>query len=183
MGGLLPRGRAGDVRARGSLRSGRRACQPRRAEVVDSAPRGPRRRPRGPGRYHGRVARPRSVHACTRCGAQQPRWLGRCPECGSWGTLVEEPVGDGEPAARELVAPASPAKPRRLAEIDPDAAPRIATGISELDRVLGGGLVPGAVVLLAGEPGVGKSTLGLQLAARARTRGRVLYVTGEESPE
>ena len=129
------------------------------------------------------MARPRSVHACTRCGAQQPRWLGRCPECGSWGTLVEEPVGDGEPAARELVAPASPAKPRRLDEIDPDAAPRIATGISELDRVLGGGLVPGAVVLLAGEPGVGKSTLGLQIAARARTRRPVLYVTGEESPE
>ena len=129
------------------------------------------------------MARARSVHACTRCGAQQPRWLGRCPECGSWGTLVEEPIGAAEPAARELVAPASGGKPRRLAEIDPEAAPRIPTGLSELDRVLGGGLVPGAVVLLAGEPGVGKSTLALQLAARARAPGPVLYVTGEESPE
>jgi DNA repair protein RadA/Sms len=129
------------------------------------------------------VARARSVHACTRCGAQQPRWLGRCPECGSWGTLVEEPVAGAEPAPRELVAMAGAGKPRRLAEIDPEAAPRIPTGISELDRVLGGGLVPGAVVLLAGEPGVGKSTLALQLAARARAPGPVLYVTGEESPE
>ena len=129
------------------------------------------------------MARPRSVHACTRCGAQQPRWLGRCPECSSWGTLVEEPLREGEAPARELVAPASAAKPRRLAEIDPNAAPRIPTGISELDRVLGGGLVPGAVVLLAGEPGVGKSTLSLQLAARVRAPGPILYVTGEESPE
>jgi len=132
----------------------------------------------------GRVARPRSVHACTRCGAQQPRWVGRCPECGAWGSLVEEPVGDAPGPVRGLLAPAGDAqKPRRLSEIDTADAPRIRTGVSELDRVLGGGLVPGSVVLLAGEPGVGKSTLGLELAARSETRRPILYVTGEESPE
>ncbi len=144
------------------------------------------------------MGRSRSVYACTECGAQQPRWLGRCPECGAWSTLVEErAVAPAEP--RELIArePQS-AKPRRLAEIDADAVPRLATGIAELDRVLGGGIVPGSVVLLAGEPGVGKSTLALQLAAGAasfaqRAEGErrpsggssrpVLYVAGEESPE
>jgi len=113
------------------------------------------------------MGRSRSVYACTGCGAQQPRWLGRCPECGGWSTLVEErAVAAAEP--RELIArEPQGAKPRRLAEIDADAVPRLETGIAELDRVLGGGLVPGSVVLLAGEPGVGKSTLALQLAAGA----------------
>jgi DNA repair protein RadA/Sms len=130
------------------------------------------------------VPRPRSVHACTRCGAQQPRWVGRCPECGAWGSLVEEPIGDGAPPGRGLLAPAADAaKARRLAEIEAGDAPRIRTGVGELDRVLGGGLVPGSVVLLGGEPGVGKSTLGLELAARAAPPRPILYVTGEESPE
>jgi DNA repair protein RadA/Sms len=110
--------------------------------------------------------------------------VGRCPECGAWGSLVEEPVAEVAAPARELLAPtAGPAKPRRLAEIEAGDAPRIRTGVPELDRVLGGGLVPGSVVLLAGEPGVGKSTLGLELAARAATPRPILYVTGEESPE
>ena len=129
------------------------------------------------------MGRSRSVYACTECGAQQPRWLGRCPECGGWSTLVEErAVAAAEP--RELLArEPQGAKPRRLAEIDADALPRLETGIAELDRVLGGGLVPGSVVLLAGEPGVGKSTLALQLAAGVHGRRPVLYVAGEESPE
>ena len=129
------------------------------------------------------MGRSRSVYACTECGAQQPRWLGRCPECGGWSTLVEErAVAAAEP--RELLArEPSGAKPRRLAEIDADAVPRLETGIAELDRVLGGGLVPGSVVLLAGEPGVGKSTLALQLAAGIHGSRPVLYVAGEESPE
>jgi DNA repair protein RadA/Sms len=129
------------------------------------------------------MGRSRSVYACTECGAQQPRWLGRCPECGGWSTLVEErAVAPGEP--RELLArEPHGAKPRRLAEIDADAVPRLATGLPELDRVLGGGLVPGSVVLLAGEPGVGKSTLALQLAAGIHGSRPVLYVAGEESPE
>src|SRR5262245_35269461 len=129
------------------------------------------------------MGRSRSVYACTECGAQQPRWLGRCPECGGWSTLVEERAAvESEP--RELIVrEPSGAKPRRLAEIDADAVPRLGTGIAELDRVLGGGIVPGSVVLLAGEPGVGKSTLALQLAAGIESSRPVLYVAGEESPE
>ncbi len=133
------------------------------------------------------MARPRSIFACTECGAQQPRWLGRCPACGSWSTLVEEAAGEPSPGAGRDLLRVEPreaaAKPRALREIEPTAAPRLATGVAELDRVLGGGLVPGSVVLLAGEPGVGKSTLSLQLAAGARGAGPILYVTGEESPE
>src|SRR5262245_56262247 len=129
------------------------------------------------------MPRGRSVFACTECGAQQPRWLGRCPECGGWSTLVEERA-EAPAELRELIArEPHGAKPRRLAEIDADAVPRLASGIAELDRVLGGGLVPGSVVLLAGEPGVGKSTLALQLAAGIRSGRPVLYVAGEESPE
>ncbi len=111
--------------------------------------------------------------------------MGRCPDCGAWESLVEEVVG-GSPAAQPGLAVASPAdagKPVRLGEIQADGAPRIATGIGELDRVLGGGLVPGSVVLLAGEPGVGKSTLALQIAAATRSTAPILYVTGEESAE
>jgi DNA repair protein RadA/Sms len=129
------------------------------------------------------VGRPRSVYACTECGAQQPRWLGRCPDCGGWNTLVEE-VPQGARRGDELLVQATDsAKPRRLAEIEASSAPRIETGVPELDRVLGGGLVPGSVVLLAGEPGIGKSTLALQLAAGARGARAILYVTGEESAE
>jgi DNA repair protein RadA/Sms len=138
------------------------------------------------------VARARSVHACTECGAQQPRWLGRCPGCGAWGSLVEEPVG-GEPGGDLLrLEPArggargaarSGAKAVRLRDVDAASAPRLETGLGELDRVLGGGLVPGSVVLLGGEPGIGKSTLCLQLARAAVAAGPVLYVTGEESLE
>jgi len=132
------------------------------------------------------MGKSRSIYACTECGAQQPRWLGRCPECASWSTLVEERVGANADAAPDLlrVEPAaSAAKPRLLREVDAAAVPRISTGLDELDRVLGGGLVPGSVVLLAGEPGIGKSTLALQLAAGVHGRAPVLYVTGEESPE
>jgi DNA repair protein RadA/Sms len=129
------------------------------------------------------MGRARSIYACTECGAQQPRWLGRCPECGGWSTLVEERAAAAAPEPHELVARDASAKPRRLIEIDAEAVPRLATGIAELDRVLGGGIVPGSVVLLAGEPGVGKSTLALQLAAGIQGSRPVLYVAGEESPE
>ena len=130
------------------------------------------------------MARPKSVYACTECGAQSPRWLGRCPSCSSWSTLVEEPVGGGAPPEDLLQAARSGAAAVRLADVRGEETPRFASGIPELDRVLGGGIVPGAVLLLGGEPGVGKSTLALQLAAEARGAGRsVLYVSGEESPE
>jgi DNA repair protein RadA/Sms len=134
------------------------------------------------------VARVRSVYVCTECGTQQPRWLGRCPGCGAWQSLVEEPVSAGAGAGAadllEASAPRGEARALRLRDVPAEAAPRIATGIGELDRVLGGGLVPGSVVLIGGEPGIGKSTLCLQLALGAEKSGRrLLYVTGEESLE
>ena len=105
--------------------------------------------------------------------------MGRCPSCQAWGTLAQQSV----PTARtQRVAAGAPSAPaRRIADVELDTARARPTGVEELDRVLGGGLVPGAVVLLAGEPGVGKSTLLLEVAAKAAQRGRVLYVTGEES--
>jgi DNA repair protein RadA/Sms len=140
-------------------------------------------------------SRSRSVYACTYCGAQQPRWLGRCPECGRWNTLVEECIGPSAAPgdSTDPLALASSGSGRgpevlALATIDGARTPRLETGIPELDRVIGGGLVPGSVCLLGGEPGVGKSTLALQLALRLRAgtpdqAGVVLYVSGEESPE
>jgi len=137
-----------------------------------------------PDRYNAKMARSRTVYACTECGGQQPRWVGRCPSCGSWSTLVEEtiqaPVGS---AGLGKNPDKASVKPLLLGEIDAANAPRLTTNILEFDRVLGGGLVAGSVVLLAGEPGVGKSTLALQLAAALGSRAAILYVTGEESPE
>ncbi len=99
-------------------------------------------------------------HSCTECGTVSGRWLGRCPGCGAFGTMVEEAV-----PVRGAVA-AAPARPLlRLVEVEAEEADRIPTGLAELDRVLGGGLVPASLVLVGGEPGVGKSTL---LALRAR---------------
>ncbi len=141
------------------------------------------------------MGKPRTIYACTECGAQQPKWMGRCPECATWSSLVEERVGGSPAPARGVLGddpgsagPATRSQSRSgagatpLDEIDASAAPRLTTGIPELDRVLGGGLVPGSVILLAGEPGVGKSTLALQLAAGLAPQP-VLYVSGEESPE
>lgn len=123
----------------------------------------------------------RSIHTCSECGYSSPKWLGRCPECGSWGTLTEStpsPVDKRVPAVG--LAPTSPAL--AITSIDAAQANSITTGISELDRVLGDGIVPGSVVLLAGEPGVGKSTLLLEVASRWAAQGRTtLYVTAEES--
>ncbi len=135
------------------------------------------------------MAKAKSVYACIECGVQQARWLGRCPACGGWNTLVEEPVS-GAAAAEEprasLLAEGRTggAQPVPLKEVEVSGSPRFATGLAELDRVLGGGLVPGSVVLIGGEPGIGKSTLALQLAAHVQSvAGPVLYVSGEESPE
>jgi DNA repair protein RadA/Sms len=105
--------------------------------------------------------------------------VGRCPACQAWGSLAQQSVPSGRGPRVAAGAPSAPA--RRIADVELDSARARPTGVDELDRVLGGGLVPGAVVLLAGEPGVGKSTLLLEVAAKAAHRGRVLYVTGEES--
>ena len=121
--------------------------------------------------------RDRPAHRCGECGATVAKWVGQCPQCQAWGSIVE--VG----ATRVSLAPGavtSPAVP--IGDVDVEAARAVPTGVDELDRVLGGGLVPGGVVLLAGEPGVGKSTLLSSVAARAARDGApVLYVTGEES--
>jgi DNA repair protein RadA/Sms len=120
------------------------------------------------------VAKAAVLHACSECGYASARWLGKCPGCGSFGTLVEERQGPAgaQVASRPLL---------RLVDVESDAAARIGTGVSELDRVLGGGLVPASIVLVGGEPGVGKSTL-LLMALRAMSAGRrAMLVTGEES--
>lgn len=122
------------------------------------------------------------MHVCTNCGYQTAKWLGRCPECGAWGTLEEqEPVATTGPAAAvTTLAPRTPATP--ISKIKARAQDTQTTGISELDRVLGSGIVAGSVVLLAGEPGVGKSTLLLEVAARWAKQGRTtLYCSAEES--
>jgi DNA repair protein RadA/Sms len=126
------------------------------------------------------VARANKVtYVCVECQAASPRWVGRCPACGSWNTLAEAAAGRSRGTARTL--PASPAVP--ITELAGQAEAHRPTGIGELDRVLGGGLVAGSAVLLAGEPGIGKSTLLLQVLARLASAGRVLYVSAEESRE
>src|SRR2546422_8043990 len=125
----------------------------------------------------------RSVFRCTECGAEQPKWAGRCYSCGAWNTLVEEAVGrpGGRAVRQALQTSASP--PVRLSALTSGAQARWQTGLAEFDFVLGGGIVPGSVVLVGGEPGIGKSTLLLQCAARLEAAGvPTLYVSGEESP-
>jgi len=125
------------------------------------------------------MGRTRTVFVCQQCGAQQPRWLGRCPDCGEWDSLVEEIVA---PARQHRGLPTGEAKPQTLSSVTPPKEPRIRTGIGELDRVLGGGVVGGSVVLIGGDPGIGKSTLLLQACHGLSLQGlRTLYVTGEES--
>ena len=128
---------------------------------------------------------PKAVFVCQECGAQAPKWMGRCNECGAWNSLVEERVA--EPAAPAAggsrYAQFSTTSTAKLyAEVDTAQSVRLSTGIEEFDRVLGGGVVPGSLVLLGGEPGIGKSTLLLQAASHfAREIGPVLYASGEES--
>lgn len=132
------------------------------------------------------MAKVKTVYSCTECGGNSPKWLGQCPQCGAWNTLVE--VIDDAPKAGghryQSLAGVSPAVGRllTLAEVDADDSVRVPTGISELDRALGGGLVAGGVVLIGGDPGIGKSTLLLQALALLGKVQSVLYVTGEESP-
>ena len=125
----------------------------------------------------------RTLFICQDCGAQAQKWLGRCPECGAWSSLVEERVTpDRRDEGRRYGLATATDVSRLYADIDIAHTARLSTGIGEFDRVLGGGLVPGSLILLGGEPGIGKSTLLLQVAACfARTEGPVLYSSGEES--
>ena len=135
------------------------------------------------------MARARSVYRCTECGHDHPKWVGRCEACGEWNTVAEEPiaVGAAAPGLRRAgrgarAATAEP--PARLRDIAESRLERWRTGLDEFDFVLGGGIVPGSMTLIGGEPGIGKSTLLLQAAARLEAAGRaVLYASGEESPD
>jgi DNA repair protein RadA/Sms len=140
------------------------------------------------------MARAQTTFTCTSCGQASLRWMGRCPGCGEWNTLVETagdpqadrrvPGGKGPSAARRPrgAGTAEPRKPVALADVERGETQRLQTGSEEFDRVLGGGLVPGSVVLLGGSPGIGKSTLMSAALARIQATGRsTLYVSGEES--
>lgn len=122
---------------------------------------------------------------CTSCGNESPKWMGRCPACGEWNTMVEEPkaaksAGGASGRARAYID-ARDARPAKLSEISFSQDNRLSTGITELDRVLGGGMVEGSMILVGGEPGIGKSTLSLQIPLLCKDL-RTLYVSGEESP-
>jgi DNA repair protein RadA/Sms len=126
------------------------------------------------------MAKIRTHFSCQACGFQAAKWLGRCPDCSGWNTLVEEaaPAQESRPA---WGASGGAIRPVKLVDVEAAAEERQSTGIHELDRVLGGGVVPGSLVLLGGDPGIGKSTLLLAAVERLASRGPVLYVSGEES--
>src|SRR5262245_29121528 len=124
----------------------------------------------------------RTQYICSNCSFNSPSWYGRCPNCESWDTLVETVVGKAPGTTSALAALAPRTAPTRLSDIRADEFTRIPVSIGELNRVLGGGIVTGSAVLISGEPGIGKSSLMLQLAAElSNSLGAVLYVSAEES--
>ena len=128
------------------------------------------------------MAKAKSIFFCTECGNETPKWSGRCPSCGAWNTLTEQTVSDtskGKAGGRGRM-PQSRAHP--IGELDASQELRFPTGMGELDRVLGGGAVQGSLVLVGGAPGIGKSTLMLQICGKLSEHEKVLYVSGEESP-
>ena len=131
------------------------------------------------------VKKAKTVFMCTECGNEYTAWQGRCSFCGSWNTIVEQkiaPLEDSKDDTRRRLG--GEARPVRLGSVGTHEHARMSSGISELDRVLGGGIVPGSLTLISGEPGIGKSTLIAQMAGRvADSFGPVLYVSGEESGE
>jgi DNA repair protein RadA/Sms len=122
----------------------------------------------------------KTIYSCQQCGLQSPKWLGKCPDCGQWNSLVEETVTVAKKGGK-IVPLRSESNPVRLAEVSSTDEDRLHCGIAEFDRVLGGGVVPGSFTLIGGDPGIGKSTLLLQAAGRWTKAGPVLYVTAEES--
>jgi len=122
---------------------------------------------------------PRTIFICQECGQESPRWLGRCPDCLTWNSFVERVAGRGAGVTAATAAPVE------MSELAGEELPRLAVDLPEFNRVLGGGIVPGSLVLVGGDPGIGKSTLLLQVAALAAARDdrRVLYISGEESPQ
>ena len=129
------------------------------------------------------MAKAKTIYTCTDCGGASPKWQGQCPACGAWNTLVES-VSEATGTTRHRYAGiAAPSQVRKLSEVSAKEAPRLPTGNVEFDRVLGGGLVAGQVVLIGGDPGVGKSTLLLQSLSAMSAHMSALYVSGEESAE
>lgn len=128
---------------------------------------------------------PRTVYACQQCGSQSSKWLGKCPDCGAWNSFVEErerPVGTNQTAVSRAGLKLRDSRPVSFADIETQADVREVTGIDEFDRVLGGGIVPGSLVLIGGAPGIGKSTLLMAVADKlSHVYGNVLYISGEES--
>ncbi len=124
----------------------------------------------------------KTFYQCQSCGYTTPKWLGKCPDCGEWNTLIEERK-ETVPTRLELPVRLRKSVPLHLSSVQPNYKERTSTGIKELDRVLGGGVVTGSVVLVGGDPGIGKSTLLLQALSGISRCGQVLYVSGEESPE
>ncbi len=129
------------------------------------------------------MAKTKTIYSCTECGGQVTKWQGQCPHCDAWNTLVESVAEVAAGGKNRFSALASTGKVQMLAEVEAAEVPRTPTGIVEFDRVLGGGLVQGAVVLIGGDPGIGKSTLLLQTLAHLSSHKKVLYVSGEESTQ
>jgi DNA repair protein RadA/Sms len=128
------------------------------------------------------MAKVKTTYVCASCGYSAPKWMGRCPDCGSWNSFNEETPAEEAPVAKLKRQPGSGALALTIDEIPEEGAGRLSSGIGELDRVLGGGVVEGSMVLVGGDPGIGKSTLLTQLSANLSRNGdRVLYVSGEES--
>src|SRR5207244_1088863 len=169
LGRRPPRRRSGDGRGYGRIRAAVRRG-PARADA-----RGGRLRTRAP------MAKAKTVHSCTECGGQTPKWQGQCPHCGEWNTLVEGMAEAPARGAHRFADLAGSSDVIELAQVQALDHHRLPTLIGEFDRVLGGGLVEGGVVLIGGDPGIGKSTLLLQAAARLAEQVPVLYVSGEES--
>ena len=134
------------------------------------------------GRYSPTMAKDKTIYTCSDCGGTSPKWLGKCPHCHAWNTLIESVAESSAPAKNRFASLAKTAEVMRLSDIEATDMARTPTGLEELDRVLGGGVVEGGVVLIGGDPGIGKSTLLLQaLDALQRVGANTLYVTGEES--
>ena len=124
----------------------------------------------------------KKAYFCKNCGFEAPKWLGRCPSCGEWNTFTEEVISKESSSIAASIANVPTSRPQRVSEIERSDSRRIDLGNSEVNRVLGGGMVPGSLILLGGEPGIGKSTLSLQIALTGNGL-RCLYVSGEESAE